>query len=114
MTLRKRPTQKQAEASLKRHNDCCAGCGMPLVAGLWQWDHNQDLQFEGDNEDDNWQPLCTVAPYRCHQKKTKRAATQAAHVRHIRYQNKPKASRPLPGTRASGLRKRMDGTVERW
>lgn len=112
MTDRRRPTQKQAEASLKRHKNCCAGCGMPLVAGLFQWDHIQDLQFGGDNADDQWQPLCTVSPYRCHQKKTERASKAAAKSRHIRY-GKSRKSQPMPGSRGSQFKRHMDGTVSR-
>lgn len=85
---------------------------MPLIAGLFQWDHNQDLQFDGDNADDNWQPLCTVSPYRCHQKKTKRASNAAAKSRHIRY-GKTRKGPPMPGSRASGWKRNFDGTVER-
>ena len=116
MTNRGHLSQKQkAELHLKQ-NGKCACCGEKLQSKMFEYDHIQDLQFSGDNELDNWQILCTCPPYRCHQKKTARAKTASAHADHLKLgkPDKTRPSRPLPGTRASGIRKRLNGNVESW
>jgi 5-methylcytosine-specific restriction endonuclease McrA len=98
-------TKKHKALLMLKQEGKCADCGEKLKTGMFEWDHIQDLQFEGDNELDNWQILCTCPPYRCHQKKTKRATRDSAHVDRIAL-GKPK-SRGFRGWR------KFDGTIVR-
>lgn len=91
----------------------CERCRGKIVGGNGpEYHHIKDAWVGGSNDPENCLLLCR----KCHQTitsketvpqvaKTKRIANKRANI-------KPKG-RPLPGTKASGLRKRMDGTVER-
>lgn len=96
-----------------RANGHCEKCGAPLRDGHIHFDHEIPDALGGDATLENCRCLCRT----CHDRKTaiqdipriakaKRQADRAAGI-------KPRKGRPMPGTRASGLRKRMDGTVER-
>lgn len=105
---RRQPTQKQKKAILKRQGDCCnlPGCRKPLVSGLYQWDHIQDRQFDGDNALDNWQAICTKP---CHADKTKRASKAKSRANKVRF-GKARKSAPMNGSRKSRIKFHMDGT----
>lgn len=76
-------------------------------------DHIVALADGGENRESNVQMLCS----KHHKIKTAREALERTKVRRMQSKHmgikKPKG-RPLPGTRASGIRKRMSGEVERW
>ena len=94
----------------------CEECGVKIVSGA-EYDHRIACGLDcdgGDNSLDNCVVLCGP----CHSvktaktdipriAKTKRLMKRAAGIRKTQ-------SRPLPGTRESGVRKRMNGQVERW
>jgi len=112
MTRRRFPARTYA-ARLEEYEGRCACCGIATggPAGL-EWDHLLPLELGGSDTIDNLQPLCRG----CHKAKS------AKDIRDIRKAERqrqraagiPRQTRnPLPGSRASGLRKRMDGTVER-
>lgn len=94
---------------------CECGCGAKIENGNGpEYHHKVDAWVGGSNDLDNCQVLRKKP---CHSlitaketvpqvAKTKRIANKRANI-------KPKG-RPLPGTKASGLRKRMSGQVERW
>lgn len=97
----------------QKHGGVCPKCTRKLEPGKWACDHIIALINGGEHRERNLQPLC-VSP--CHSWKTredvaeksrnyKRAASHAGI--------KARKSRPLPGSKASGIRKRMDGRVER-
>lgn len=76
-----------------------------------QADHIIALINGGKNRESNLQLVCNE----CHAIKTKADVAEKATVYRKRLAHlglKPKG-RPMPGSKASGLRKRMDGTVER-
>lgn len=68
MTARKYLTQKQKAELMLKQSGNCAACGKRLIPGLFQFDHIQALEHDGDNELDNWRALCTKP---CHKTKTK-------------------------------------------
>jgi len=109
MTARRQPTQKQKTALLKRQDNRCnlPKCRKVLVSGLYEWDHIQDRQFDGDNATDNWQAICTKP---CHQDKTARAAGSKARANHVRM-GKARKGPPMPGSRKSRFKKHVDGRV---
>ena len=76
-----------------------------------EYDHRVALINGGKHAESN---LVPVHP-RCHQAKTRqdvaeKSATYRTQLHHLGIK---KARRPMPGSKASGWRKRMDGTVER-
>ncbi len=97
----------------ERHAGRCADCGRVLRPGHWQCDHIVSLINDGKHEEGNLQPLCTSP---CHQAKTKQdvaVKSKTARVRQKTAGIRRSTVRPMPGSKASGIRKRMDGTVER-
>lgn len=109
MIDRRSLSQTKRQAITQRQDGCCADCGRPLVPGHYDFDHIQALEHDGDNADDNWQALCTI----CHKAKTRLDHQARSKRDRIAVGGRKRKGRPLDGTRASGLRKRMDGTVER-
>jgi len=89
-------------------------CGLKLQTGRFRYDHRIPDWMGGEPMLDN----CQVLGWCCDRPKTAKDQGDIAKVkrvrdRHIGIKRQPKG-RPLPGTRASGVRRRMDGRVERW
>ena len=112
---RKSLSGKKKLEIFKSHNGVCHICGGKIGATRtesWEVEHIIPLWQGGEDEEQNMAPAHTV----CHKPKSNKEATERAksnriHAKHFGY--KAKKSRPIPGSKASGLRKRMDGTVER-
>lgn len=107
-------SRKTKEAAFDRCGGRCDHCGVALTAATGiEYDHIIRCELRPDNGVDNCSPLCR----NCHADKTHRFdIPQAAKGRRIRSKRigaDQKRGRPLPGTKRSGWRKRMDGTVER-
>lgn len=110
---RKRFSARSLENLLATFGHKCRMCRCEIngASGL-EWDHRIPLAIGGDDELDNLEPLCI----RCHRLKTKGDQGTIAKARRQRQRNlgiKQAKGRPIPGSKASGLRKRFDGTVER-
>jgi 5-methylcytosine-specific restriction protein A len=88
----------------------CAMCGNSLVPGHFEFDHTQALEHDGDNAADNWRALCTSP---CHKAKTRADHGARGKRDRLAVGGRARKGQPMAGTKASGLRKRMDGTVER-
>lgn len=104
-------TKAKAFARAKGHCEC--GCGMKIIAGDGpEYDHRIEVALGGDNSLEN----CVVLRKRCHRSKTSSHAGTLAKVKRTAEKNaglrKPKG-RPLPGTKASGWKKRFDGSTVR-
>ena len=92
----------------------CASCTRKLGAGVpWQLDHVKPLIAGGANRETNLQPLCST----CHKSKTADDIQDKSIVyrKQLKHAGIKKAtSRPIPGSRTSGIRKRMSGKIESW
>lgn len=87
-------------------------CAMPMRAGNLFFDHDKADGLGGEPTLEKCRVLCGA----CHDAKTfghdNPIMQKADRIRKKHYGIK-RSSKPLPGTKRSGLRKRMDGTVER-
>ncbi len=87
----------------------CHICGgeIDLVLSSWEAEHPV-MHTLGGRE-------VLPAHWRCH--KTKTAADMSSLAKGKRFRDRnlgiKRSSRPMPGSRASGIRKKMDGSVER-
>lgn len=102
-------TKRTKLAALARAGEVCEECLLRPVA---EFDHAIPAAIGGGNDLANCVALCR----RCHANKTrKRDVPQIAKSKRIAEKRAGvrKSKRPMPGSRASGWRKRMDGTTER-
>ena len=129
MTPRREFSAATRRAAWERANGACEGlvmspelselgfpkmvrCNAPIDIGNFHYDHIDPDWFSKDNELENCQVLCHV----CHKVKTgwdKRHIAKSKRLQDKRIKARKPKGRPMPGTKRSGLRKRMDGTVER-
>jgi len=98
---------------LKRKGTC-ASCYLKIDAGkAWDIDHILPLALGGTNEPENLQILCKP----CHQSKTYKsdipriAKTKRLKARHLGARSP--STRPLPGSRRSPWKRKLDGSVVR-
>lgn len=96
-----------------RANGMCVKCGRPLRKGHWACDHITALINGGQHRESNLQALC-ISP--CHSDKNKQDVAEKAATYRVRLKETgiKKSRNPMPGSKASGIRKRMNGDVERW
>ena len=96
----------------ERHGGICHLSGRRIRAGdLWDVDHIVALVNGGKHCESNLAPALRDK----HREKTAADVAEKSAVYRVRAKHlglKP-AKRPFPGSRASGIRKRMNGTVER-
>ena len=102
-------------AAWERAQGHCETCGVKIRLGLGpHYDHVIPDAVGGEPTLENCAVLCRT----CHGVKTAQrdvpAIAKTKRVRDKAVGAKEKRSRPMPGTKASGLRKRMNGSVERW
>lgn len=118
-TPRREFSRATKRAAWERANGRCEGniayqfvdirCGAPIDIGNFHYDHIDPEWYSKDSELSNCQVLCTA----CHKAKTARDMANIAKSKRIR-DKRIKAlvsKRPMPGSRRSHLKKRMDGTV---
>jgi len=99
-------------AAFQRANGACEKCTAKLFPSNTEYHHGTECTFGGAAEFHNCVVLCKA----CHAGITGERAAVIAKSNRIRNAHlgiKPRKSRPMPGSRASGLRKRMNGQVER-
>jgi 5-methylcytosine-specific restriction endonuclease McrA len=97
----------------ERHGGICHISGRKIRAGeCWECDHIIALCNGGEHRESNLAPALAQP----HRAKTAADVAERAKIDRIRKRHlgltKPKG-RPMPGSRASGIKKRMDGTVVR-
>ncbi len=103
-----RTKAKAAERAAGR----CEHCGLKLKAGGYHYDHIVPDGLGGEPTLDNCQVLCLT----CHKGKTVRednprmVKADAQRKKHL-YGIRPKSR--FPGSRDSGLKKKLDGSVVR-
>lgn len=89
----------------------CQFCTRRITASdTWALDHRVALVNGGQHREGNLQVLCSW----CHARKTKAdvAEKSRTYKRRKSHYGLRKAKNPMPGSRASKFKKRMDGTVE--
>lgn len=115
-TVRKALTPTQRLKMFEAHKGMCVLCGAKIHAGKpWVDEHLTPLSQGGSNDMTNRGP----AHKACADTKTfgsdgdlaTTAKSKRQKIRHLGI-HKPKG-RPMAGTKASGLKRRMDGTVVR-
>jgi 5-methylcytosine-specific restriction protein A len=90
----------------------CQECFLKIENKRWICDHRTALINGGENRENNLGPIHET----CDKTKTAADVALKSTVYHKAAKNAGislRKGRPMPGSRASGLRKRMDGTVER-
>jgi len=112
---RKRRTPKQRIAICEAHGWICHLTGIKIdpVRDKWEIEHVIPLAGGGEDVDENCAPVLAWA----HKEKTVQDVKRIAKGKRVRQKHlgaKKTSSRPIPGSRRSGVRKRMDGTVEKW
>ena len=91
----------------------CHLCGFKIFEGRerWEVEHVIPYAMTRDNSDENLRP----AHASCHKEKTVVDVGNIAQAkrREARDMGAHRSRNPMPGSKASGLKKRMDGTVVR-
>lgn len=90
----------------------CQQCTARLGPGNTEYHHDKECTFGGSSDLANCIVLCRA----CHRIITSFQAALIAKSNRIRERHlgiKRKSSRPMPGSKASGRRKKFNGTVER-
>lgn len=97
----------------QRAGERCQGCGRKLAPGdRWDADHIRALTLGGEHRESNLQCLCEW----CHKPKTAQdmAIKSAAYRKRAKHIGaKPKAKRPMPGSRNSPWKAKIGGGWER-
>jgi 5-methylcytosine-specific restriction protein A len=114
MTARKSLSRLARVRCFDAHKGKCHLCGLKINPLFEDWDveHIKPLWLGGEDIDANRAP----AHLRCHKAKSAGEKTEKAKGDRIRanFLGVPKAShRPIPGSKASGLKRKMDGSVVR-
>lgn len=96
-----------------RFSGICPKCSRKLRTGHFDYDHIVSLANGGRHAEFNLQPLCTSP---CHSTKTKQDVAEKSRTYERRKSyvglRKPKGQ-PMPGTKASGWKKKISGEVVR-
>ena len=114
MRKRQEFSRKTKAEAFARAGGKCENCGVKIRPGNGpEYDHIIPDAVDGGNDLTNCKVLCV----NCHGVKTnksdKPAIAKTAAIRDKHIGAFVKSGRPLPGTKRSGWKKRMDGTVER-
>ena len=109
---RRRFSERDYAARLLEFDGCCAECGNKIggVHGAIEWDHELALEMGGEDTIENLRP---VHPG-CHKKKTARDIGQIAKAKRMNKRDagiRRQSRNPLPGSKASKWKKKLDGTV---
>ena len=110
--MRKNFSAKIKVEAFKRSGGRCESCGAKLFPGHYQFDHVVADGLTGLADLSNCAVLCSS----CHSKKTSNDVVQISKAKRRERNHigaKTPKGRPIMGSRRSGWRKRMDGTVER-
>jgi len=107
--MRREFSTKVRVAAFQRCDGRCEKCGARLMPGKFAYDHILPDWLGGEPTLENAQVLCDP----CHSEKThgqdrpRINKTQRQHARHI--EAKAPSRNPLPGSKASGWKRKMNG-----
>ena len=96
MTKRLEFTRKTKVARFAFCNGKCESCGVPLVAGKFEYDHDKEANDGGDNSFENCRCLCRE----CHVAKTAvyvKETRKAERIRDRHIGAMPETKRKIPG-----------------
>lgn len=96
----------------QRYNGVCQECGNKIITRAWICDHRIAIINGGENRENNLGPIHEA----CDKTKTKAdVALKSANYKKTakRLGVKLKKSRPIPGSKASGWKRKINGTIER-
>jgi len=111
--MRREFSRKVKAAAFLRSKGNCEGCGARLMPGKFIYDHRLPDALGGYPTLEN----CVVQCKACDAPKTAEdiGRIRKADRQFARHIGATRAtSRPIPGSKASGIRKRFNGTVESW
>lgn len=114
-TPRKKMTKQRATRIFLSRNGICFICRTQIRAHVDEWfiEHPEAVNLGGSDDDAELWP----AHMRCKPGKDKVDAGLIAERNTAitkRFKDRARKSRPMAGTKASGIRERMNGHVERW
>jgi len=112
-TKRGRLTSRDRREIWERERGHCMLCNAKLQVGRFIFEHVRALELGGTDTKDNIRLTCKS----CATEKTRDDHSRAAHAKRQKSSVlgiKAPSRTPLPGSRASGIRKRMNGKVEKW
>lgn len=109
--MRREFSQRVRLQAWDRSGGHCEQCGRKLMPGRYRYDHRIPDELGGEPTLENCQLLCEF----CDTAKTRRDQADIAKVRHVRARQVGAhvSQRPMPGSRNSPWKRRMDGTVVR-
>lgn len=109
-----RPPPHVRARIFKDHGGVCYLAKREIKSGEpWDLDHVIALINGGENRETNLAPALRDK----HREKTKADVAEKSAAYHVAAKHigiSFRKGRPMPGSRASGLRRRMNGQVERW
>ena len=98
------------KAALALAGGRCKGCGASLSLNKYHYDHIIAANKGGDASLDNCQLLC----WACHKVKTRQDVADIAKAKRLELRhNGIKRDSRFPGSRASGLKRKLSGEVVR-
>ncbi|MDF1769858.1 HNH endonuclease [Maricaulis sp.] len=127
MAKRRKLTRRQKAEIFQAQNGQCIDCGTKLSVGEVEWDHRKERRMAVDEEDakaredlSNFAGICPT----CHLAKTaewagihakaeRQGGRTGQQARRAAGKTQAIPSGPMPGTKASGWKRKFDGTVER-
>jgi 5-methylcytosine-specific restriction protein A len=113
--MRREFTKQVKLAAWQRAGGRCEKCTCKLFSGNIRYDHVVPDAMGGDPTIENCEVLCRT----CHDAKTyvedipriSKSKRQRDH--HVNARTRKANSRPIPGSKDSGWKKKMDGTIVR-
>ena len=109
--MRREFTKAIKLAAFQRANGKCENCTARLMPGRFEYDHRLADTFGGEPTLENCEVLCT----NCHDAKTHKsdipAVAKSNRVRAKHIGAKVKTRNPIPGSKASKWKQKLDGTV---
>lgn len=108
---RKHRSARERERLFLLHEGRCHVCGQKIKAGeAWELEHIVPWELTHDESDENVKP---AHKKNCHASKTKKdvAGIRKADRQRQKHLDMKKSQSPMPGSRASKWKRKMDGTV---
>ena len=99
---------------LMRFACICQICTTKIAVKKWVCDHRRAIINGGENRESNLWPIHVACDRTVKTPSDVAEKSENARVAMKHHGIRKAKGRPMPGTRASGIRKRMSGRVERW